>query len=91
MAKLITNSFSSYALSEDEEVEGSKLTITQKQVIQNQLAITSEELINLKLDPDNFQKFLQDQAFKQGYIAALQYQLELSASIEELEKARNNS
>lgn len=85
MAKLIPNSFSVYQLTQDEEIEGSKLTITQKQCIQNLLAAKSEELLSLKLDPEHPQYFIQEQAHLQGYIAALDSLLVLSQNTEQLE------
>lgn len=87
MAVLIENSFSSYALTEDEERQGSLLTITQKQFLQNQVALCAEEKIALEFDPSEPNLFLQAEAYKKGQIDAYKYLLECSAITEELIKS----
>ncbi len=84
MAVLNTDSpFQSWILTADEALEGSILTITQKQCIQNQVATLAMERINLETEPAQPLKTLQQEAFLKGQIASLQYLLTLSASGEE--------
>lgn len=75
MAQLIQNSFSSYELTIEEELQGSILTITQLQVLQNQLAFIVEEKINIEFDPapDKVLEFVQQEAYKKGQMELLQY------------------
>jgi len=83
MAQLIDNAFSSYELTDQEMTEGSILTITQKQVIQNQVAMFAEQQLALRYDPNNPILFAQEQAEKKGGIEALQWLLTISESAEE--------
>ena len=77
-------SFTTYELTEEETLQGAVLTHQQIQCIQNQIADLSEELINLEPSADiNLQfKFLQQQAYTKGQIAALKYLLDLSDAAE---------
>ena len=86
MASLIPNSFSSYDLTEEEEIQGNLLTQVQKQVIQNNIVNLAEEKINLVLDPTLSTEYVQREAGLAGQIAALRYRLELSESTEEMLK-----
>jgi len=83
MAHLIPNDFSSYELTEQEELEGSILTITQKQVIQNYLSAASSEKIGLEYDPENSLKFVQQEASLKGQIDAYRFILAASDAAEE--------
>lgn len=83
MAYLIENDFSSYNLTEEETAQGSILTITQKQVIQNDIAICAQEKINLEYDSLNPQLFMQQEAKLAGQLQALRYRLECSETAEE--------
>lgn len=76
------NPFQSWILSPEEFLNGSILTITQKQVIQNQITTLAVTKMNLKLDPLNPLSTLQQEAELHGQINALQYLLDLSASSE---------
>lgn len=78
MSVLIANDFSSYELTQAEELEGSILTITQKQVIQNQLAVVAAEKINLRFDPASPEHFIQLEASLQGQLSILRFILESS-------------
>ncbi len=84
MAHLIPNDFSSYQLTEQEEMEGSILTITQKQVIQNYLSAAASEKIGLEIDPENKEKFIQQEASLKGQIDAYRFILSASDAAEEL-------
>lgn len=84
MAFLIPNDFSSYQLTEKEELEGARLTITQKQVIQNYLSAAASEKIGLEYDPENSLTFVQQEASLKGQIDAYRFILAASDSAEEL-------
>lgn len=77
------NLFQSWILTDEEFVQGSILTITQKQCIQNQIAQLAQEKINLTYNPENPNRFLQREAELQGSITALQYLLTLSNTAEQ--------
>jgi hypothetical protein len=72
--------FTSWILTPQETLQGSILTITQKQCIQNQIAELATKRINLSFDPEHVLKFTQEEAELKGQILALQYLLILSAS-----------
>lgn len=78
MADLIPTAFTKWSLSEEEEKQGSIYTITQIQVLQNQLAAIAEEKIALELDPNQFDKYLQREAGLAGQMAIIQHLLDQS-------------
>ena len=78
MAHLITNSFSSYSLTDEEVMEGSVLTVTQVQVIQNQIAVIAECKIAIQYDLANPNTFVEQEAHARGQIEALQHLLDVS-------------
>lgn len=83
MAVLNTdNPFQSWVLTPTELFNGQILSITQKQVIQNQIAQMCVERINLVLDPNNVSAFVQRDAELKGSIGALTYLINLSISAE---------
>ena len=84
MAHLIPNDFASYQLTEQEELEGAILTITQKQVIQNYLSATAHEKNGLEYDPDSPATFVQQEASLKGQLDAYRFILAASDSAEEL-------
>ena len=83
MAILIPNDFSSYQLTEQEELEGSILTITQKQVIQNYLSAAASEKNGLEYDPDSPTRFVQQEASLKGQMDAYRFILASSDTAEE--------
>lgn len=83
MAFLIENDFSSYSLNEEEEKEGAMLTITQKQVIQNEISVFAHELLELRFDPDEPNKYIQEESYKRGQLDALRFRLQCSEAAEE--------
>jgi len=91
MASIIANKFTTYALSEDEAIQGSLLTVTQKQVIHNARAVVAEEKLALEYNPNNPAEFMQQEAYKTGYLAALSYLLEASEATEEFIKQQDNN
>ena len=78
MAHLIPNTFSSWELTPEEELQGSTLTTLQKQVIQNQIALLAQEKNMLVYDPSNPFEFVQQEADLKGQISSLQYLFILS-------------
>jgi len=83
MAIIIPNDFTSYQLTEQEELEGSILTITQKQVIQNHLSAAAHEKNALEYDPENPQRFVQQEASLKGQLDAYHFILASSEAAEE--------
>ena len=82
MAKQLNNEFSSYDLTEDEVVQGSILSIAQKHVLQNKIAVAASEKLAIEFDVNNPNTFIQQEAYKKGELAALQFMLETSTSLE---------
>ncbi len=83
MAILIDNEFSSYELSDAEALQGAVLTVTQKQVIQNDISSYASEKLALELDMTNPHLFIQQEAKLAGQIQALSYRLTCSQTAEE--------
>lgn len=87
MGHIIPNEFTSYHLTEEELIEGSKLTYTQKQVIQNKIAMCASEKLLLKPDPTNLELYYQQEAHLRGQIDAMTMILAESTLYEEQTKA----
>lgn len=83
MAELIDSEFSRYKLSDEETLQGSLLTVTQKQVIQNNLSLVASEKLSLELDMTNPNRFIQEEASLKGQIEAYRYMLSCSIAAEE--------
>jgi len=83
MAELLPNEFTSYKLNEQEQLEGSILTTTQKQVVQNQLAMCAAELLALEYDVGHPQSYIQQEAYKRGQIEMARYILASSDASQE--------
>lgn len=77
-----SNQFQSWNLTPEEYLQGGMLTITQKQVIQNQIASVATQKINLSYTPDKPLEFAQQEAHLRGQIDALNYLLTLSEEAE---------
>lgn len=82
MPKPIINQFSSFELTESEQLAGTILTYEQKLVLQNQLAMISAEKLALVANPHSYAEFIQQEAYKAGQIAVLQYILDSSLASE---------
>lgn len=82
MAKSIINQFSSYELTEQEQLSGTILTFEQKMVLQNQLSMISSEKLALIANPNNYSEYIQQEAYKAGQITAIQYMLDCSTASE---------
>jgi len=78
MATPIPNRFTSFLMTAEEVTEGSKLTITQQQCIQNQIATLAEMQLALEYDHTNPVLFAQQHADYAGGIKALGYLLTLN-------------
>jgi len=77
--KLEPNIFTSYELTEQEIVSGSILTELQTAVIQNRLATIVKAKLELKLDCNNINLFVQQEADLAGRMVELQSILDASA------------
>jgi hypothetical protein len=75
-------SFVSWILTPEEEAQGSVFSLTQKQLIQNRIAVLAEEKLALTYDPNEPMKFLQTEAELQGQIGILKYLLTMSQDVE---------
>lgn len=84
MAQVIPNQFTSYKLNEQEQLEGSKLTVTQKQVIRNLLSDTATAKVNLEYDAEHSMDFIQQEAYHKGQLEAYQFLLDASQASEEV-------
>lgn len=82
MATPIINQFSSFTLTESEQLAGTVLTYEQKLVLQNQLAMISAEKLALAANPNNYAEYIQQEAYKAGQIAAIQFILDCSIASE---------
>lgn len=82
MTNLKLNTFSSFDLTDEEERQGSMLSITQKQSIQNKIAVIAEEKINLEIPINITTEFIQQEAGLRGQMQSLQYLLECSTYTE---------
>lgn len=82
MAHLLANDFTSYSLSDEEEIQGSIFTIGQKQVLQNMLAAAAQEKIALVYDAKEPTFFTQQEASLKGQMDVLRHLLEVSDAAE---------
>lgn len=84
MTNIVANSFTTYQLTDEEMLVGQILTIAQTEVIQNMLSVNAEEMLTLEYDVANPQSFIQQQAYKRGWIDTLRFILDASQSAIEL-------
>lgn len=82
MSTLQQNIFTSYNLNEDEQTEGSKLTIPQMQVMQNLLSQYAEDRLKLNYDPNKMLEFVQQDYFCKGAMAVLELLINTSNSLQ---------
>jgi hypothetical protein len=83
MAVLIDNEFSTYELTDEELIQGQMLTITQRQVVQNQLSMVAAEKLAIQPDPACLDSYIQQEAYARGQIDALRYLLTCSDAAQE--------
>ena len=62
MAELITGTFAQWKLSDHEILQGGILSPQQKYLLQNDLATTAEQILNLVYDPGKPLEFVQQDA-----------------------------
>lgn len=74
------NLFTSYNLSEEEQLASYQLTTLTKMMLQNELSLAAQEKLALKFDPLNPINFAQREAELAGKIGILQYILAQSES-----------
>ena len=75
MAELSPGMFTSWNLSPEEAVQGSILSLTQTQVLENELCRLAEEKILLEYDPEHATLYARDEAYKRGQIQIIQWLL----------------
>lgn len=78
-----TSTFQKWTLTRQELIQGSILSIPQKQCIQNQIAQAAERRIALVFNSDDMMRFAQEEAEIKGTIQALQYLITLSDAMEQ--------
>jgi hypothetical protein len=83
MPQLQENTLSTYTLTEEEQKSGSLLTHLNRCVIQNLMASTAEEKLNLVFDPLNPTLFAQQEASLAGMLSAYRYILEVDAALKQ--------
>ena len=74
--------FQSWILTPKEADNGTILSISQKQCIQNQICLLSIQKNNLEFNPEHPMLFMQTEAEIRGQINALQYLIALSNEVE---------
>lgn len=80
MSTLISNSFSTYELTDKEALQSAIFTTLQLQNLQNQLANAAEEKLRLDFDPNNPSRFIQQEASLRGQMDILTFLIEASES-----------
>ena len=83
--------FSTYSFTEEELLQASILSPIQIQLIQSDMAQIAENILALEFDPENPQKFVQNDAHLKGQLAAYRYLLLRSEESVIQLKLRNSS
>ena len=83
MSKIVSNDFSEYSFTEDEEQAACCFTSLQRQNIQNHISRISQEKIAHEPDPNEFDKFIQKEAYLRGQIDILKHLLEIDRFVTE--------
>ncbi len=76
--KQLPNTYSSYQLTEMEELVGSTFNPEQTYVLRNHLSQAALAKLNLVFDPSNPLEFTQQNAYQEGRISLLVHLLEVS-------------
>ena len=88
MSELQLNRFSSYYLTDEEQLQACILSPLQRMYLQNLLSADAIAKGDISVDTNNVTKFIQEEAYYKGRIELLEYILQLSdATIE----STNNS
>jgi hypothetical protein len=74
------STFTSYLLSNEDQLQGQIFSVLQEAVLQNMLVDLAEEKLNLKYDPEHPLIFLQREAELQGQIGLVSFIIELSTT-----------
>jgi hypothetical protein len=82
MATINNNAFTQYNLTEQEQLAGTTLNFEQKLCIQNQMASIAMQKLALAATPNDYNTFIQNEAYLGGQLAAFQYLLDSSAASE---------
>lgn len=83
MAKVIPNSFTSYEFTDKEALQGSIFTTLQLQVLQNTLSDIAETKLNLEIDSDKPDSFIQQDAYQKGQLDIISHLITRSAASKE--------
>lgn len=90
MANLIVNNFTEYELTEEELLQSHILNELQTKLLQTRLAQSSLQRLSIKVDTNNIQAFIQEEAELKGEVNILTWLLEASkAAAEEVVKLHN--
>ena len=71
MSHEIQTDFRLFELDPQEQREAAKFTLLQEQWLQNMLGSVAHQKLNLKVDPNNFHSFLQEEAYLTGQMDLL--------------------
>ncbi len=80
--QIIPHAFNKYEMTDEEASRGAILTLSNQAVIQNLIAEKAEAKLSLQLDPQNFNAYIQEEAYLKGQIEILQFLLNMSAYAE---------
>lgn len=86
MSHLKPNAFSSYEMTDKEELQSAILTINQKEHIQNELALAASSVLQLSCNGITPEEYLRDVSYDRGRIAAFQWLLTQSTIAEDVLK-----
>jgi len=86
---LIENAFTSYQLTNEEELAGHILNFNQAAVLQNERAQVAESRLNVDFDPQNPVKFAQDEAFLKGQLSVYNLLLERSKVAQQINQEKS--
>lgn len=81
--ELIPNIFTSYKLTQLEEITGTILTHTQVAVLSNKLANIATSKLALRFNPINPLEFAQAEAYERGQMDVIQWLLDSSVAAQE--------
>lgn len=76
---LVPNTFTTYSLTDHESLAAMRFSDLNRVFLQNLLATTSEELLNLEFHPETPYEFATQKIYKDGQISMLRYLLDVSS------------
>ena len=92
MASIAVGTFTHWTLSTQEVLQGSILSHSQKQLLQNELATIAEQIVNLEYDATKPMEFVQNDAHLKGQMSIIRFLLLRSDESEkQLQAAAGNS